>query len=77
MIRTQIQLEEADFARLKKEAARRSCSVSAFVRDSVKAALHESDHAAGLSAVREIAGKYHSGKGDLSRNHDTYLENGW
>lgn len=77
MIRTQIQLEAEDFARLQKEAARRSCSVSAFVRESVKAALNDSNHAAGLSAVREIAGKYHSGKGELSRNHDTYLENGW
>ena len=77
MIRTQIQLEEEDFVPLQREAARRSCSVSAFVRESVKAALKESDRGAGVSAVKEIAGKYHSGRGDLARNHDTYLKNGW
>lgn len=77
MIRTQIQLDEEDFARLKKEVARRSCSVSAFVRKSVKAALDESERGSGVSAINEIAGKYHSGKGDLARNHDTYTENGW
>jgi predicted DNA-binding ribbon-helix-helix protein len=77
MIRTQIQLDEQDFARLKQEAARRSCSVSAFVRESVKTALKASDENASLSSVREISGKYHSGKRDLSRNHDAYLEDGW
>ena len=77
MIRTQIQLEEEDFARLQKEAARRSCSVSAFVRESVKAALNESDRGSGVTAIKEIAGKYRSGKSDLARNHDTYLKNGW
>jgi hypothetical protein len=77
MIRTQIQLDERDFARLKQEAARRSVSVSAFVRESVKTALDASDQNAGVSSVRELSGKYHSGKGDLSRNHDAYLNEGW
>lgn len=77
MIRTQIQLDEEDFVRLRKEAARRSCSVSSFVRESVKAALNESDRSSGVSAIKKIVGKYRSGKGDLARNHDTYLENGW
>jgi hypothetical protein len=77
MIRTQIQLEEADFERLKREAARRSCSVSAFVRDSVKAALFESERSAAAHSVMELAGKYNSGRGDLAENHDAYLGDGW
>lgn len=76
MIRTQIQLEEQDFQRLKRQAARRSCSVSAFVRDSVKAALVESERES-ESLVMELAGKYRSGLPDLSKNHDAYLEDGW
>jgi len=76
MIRTQIQLEEKDFQRLKRQAARRSCSVSAFVRDSVKAALVESERES-EGSVMELAGKYRSGLAELSKNHDAYLEDGW
>jgi hypothetical protein len=76
MIRTQIQLAEADFERLKREAARRSCSVSAFVRDSVKAALIESERETG-SSVMDLAGKYRSGGADLAQEHDKYLQDGW
>jgi len=77
MVRTQIQLDEQDFVRLKQEAERQSCSVSAFVRESVKTALKASEQNASASSVREVSGKYHSGKRDLSRNHDAYLEEGW
>ncbi len=77
MIRTQIQLEEKDFARLKRAASRRSCSVSAFVRESVKTALDSSEREEIIDAVEELAGKYHSGSGDLARNHDAYLDDGW
>lgn len=77
MIRTQIQLEQADFDRLKRAAARRSCSIAAFVRESVKTALRESEGEEGGAAVRAIAGKYRSGRGDLARNHDSYLDHGW
>jgi len=77
MIRTQIQLEEGDLDRLKAEAAKRGCSVSALVRDSVKAALDTKDRSGGDMAIMEVAGKYRSGKRDLAQNHDTYLEDGW
>jgi hypothetical protein len=77
MIRTQIQLDEADFERVRREAGRRGCSVSAFVRDSVRAALAECERDGRRLAVREVAGKYRSGRGDLARNHDGYLDDGW
>lgn len=77
MIRTQIQLDEEDFERLKREARRRSCSVSAFVRDSVKASLVQSERGARADSVMELSGKYNSGAGDLAENHDAYLEDGW
>jgi hypothetical protein len=31
----------------------------------------------GADRVMELSGKYRSGKGDLARNHDAYLEDGW
>ncbi|MGC9453045.1 MAG: hypothetical protein ACP5I4_16555 [Oceanipulchritudo sp.] len=77
MIRTQIQLEKEEYERLKREAARRSCSVSSLVRESVRSVLRESEADARAASIREIAGKYHSGKGDLAREHDAYLEDGW
>lgn len=77
MIRTQIQLDEADFKRIKREATRRSCSVSAFVRECVTNALAKSEREADGSAVMELSGRYRSGKGDLARNHDAYLDDGW
>jgi predicted DNA-binding ribbon-helix-helix protein len=77
MIRTQIQLEEADFERLKREARRQSCSVSAFVRASVKQKLAESEATSAQGSVMELAGKYRSGRKDLAENHDEYLSDGW
>jgi hypothetical protein len=77
MLRTQIQLEKEDFDRLRSAAERKACSVSAFVRDSVRAALDASERASIRDRVQEVAGKYRSGKRDLARNHDAYLENGW
>jgi len=62
---------------LKEEARRRSCSVAAVVRDSIKAALAERKQEDRANRVMELSGKYRSGKGDLARNHDTYLEDGW
>jgi len=77
MVRTQIQLKEEDFKRLKREAGRRSCSVSAFVRDCVTKVLARSERETGRPAVMELSGKYHSGSCDLARNHDDYLDEGW
>lgn len=77
MIRTQVQFEEEELIRLKKEALRRGCSVSAVVRDSVKAALDAKAKPENVRAVMELAGKYDSGRSDLASNHDSYLDDGW
>lgn len=77
MIRTKFQLEEADYERLKREAGRRACSVSAFVRESVRQKLAESEAESAQGSVMELAGKYRSGRKDLAENHDAYLNDGW
>lgn len=77
MIRTQIQLEAEDMERLKRAAQRRACSISAFVRESVRATLNRAEQEHQVDTLMALAGKYSSGRGDLSRNHDTYLDEGW
>lgn len=77
VIRTQIQLEEEDFARVRDEAARRDQSIAAFVRESVKQALDAREAAGCRDRARELAGKYRSGSSDLARNHDAHLDHGW
>jgi predicted DNA-binding ribbon-helix-helix protein len=77
MLRTQIQIEKDVLARLRQEAARRNCSVSALVRESIEHALQKTDLNSDIAPLRELCGKYRSGTGDLAINHDAYLENGW
>jgi predicted DNA-binding ribbon-helix-helix protein len=77
MLRTQIQLVKDVLARLRQEAARRNCSISALVRESIRHALQQTDLNSDISPLRELCGKYRSGTGDLAINHDAYLENGW
>jgi len=77
MIRTQIQLEPAELERIKREAAREACSVSHFIRESVLERLSRAERSAKAAEVRELSGKYRSGKGDLSTHHDDYLDEGW
>lgn len=77
MIRTQIQLSEVDFDRVRREAANRKCSIAAFVRQSVKLALADAEADALRAKARGSVGRYRSGVADLSRNHDAHLESGW
>jgi hypothetical protein len=77
MIRTQIQFGEEELIRLKKEALRRGCSVSAVVRESVRVALADAEYPGRARSVMEVAGKYDSGRGNLAREHDRYLDDGW
>jgi len=77
MIRTQIQLEASELEKIKQESAREACSVSHYIRESVLARLSRTALERRVDAVRELGGKYHSGKGDLSTRHDDYLDEGW
>jgi plasmid stability protein len=75
MVRTQIQLTEAQAKALRHAAARQGRSMAELVRDGV-------EHVLGTGAVsreervrRALAasGKFHSGLEDVARNHDRYL----
>ncbi len=76
MVRTQIQLTEAQAKALKDAAARQGRSMAELVRDGVEVLLRTQ---AGPSREelkrRAIAalGRFRSGKSDVSSDHDRYL----
>jgi len=77
MVRTQIQLTEAQAEALKSLAAREGRSMADLIRSSVDSLLQGVGHVSraerrkrGLSVV----GRYRSAPPDLSEGHDRYLE---
>jgi predicted transcriptional regulator len=76
MIRTQIQLTEAQATILKKMAKRQRQSMAALIRQAIDRLVSASDNR-DMQARREramaAAGKFRSGIRDLSANHDQYL----
>ena len=77
MIRTQVQMEQETYARLKKEAARRSCSISEVVRRGIERELNQSEMSEKRRRALETAGQFRSGLSDLAERHDTYLGDEW
>ena len=76
MIRTQIQLTEEQARKLKNLSRSRHISTAELVRQAVdKLTLDESkDEAEGkITRARAAAGKYSSGKSDVSSLHDDYF----
>jgi hypothetical protein len=77
MVRTQIQLTEEQVKGLKRIAASRHLSVAELIRRSVDAILKTStlvDSEERYKRAKETAGRFRSGKRDISRKHDRYLE---
>lgn len=76
MVRTQIQLTEEQAKALKKLASRKHVSLAALVRAGVDEVLRSAGEiTAGERRRRavKVAGKYHSGRRDLSTRHDEHL----
>jgi len=76
MVRTQIQLTEEQAAALKRLAAAKRVSVAELIRQGVET-LIRSEETSSLEERRKraiaIAGRFHSGRSDLSRKHDEHL----
>jgi hypothetical protein len=79
MVRTQIQLTEAQSAAIKRLSEERSVSMAETVRQAIEQlteqSLHSSDKERRARALAVI-GKYRSGDADLSAHHDRYLADG-
>ena len=75
MIRTQIQLDEQQYARLKSLAARQSKSVAQLVREGVEHVLAAERRAADWTRLLDAVGTCHDATGarDLSAEHDAHL----
>jgi len=77
MVRMQIQFTEDEVVALRREAAQRSVSVSAVVRDAVDDRLSRGHLTPSREelARRSLAamGRFHSGTGDVSARHDEYF----
>jgi hypothetical protein len=77
MIRTQIQLTEDQARTIKKMATDQGISMAAFIRQAVEGFIKSSpdeNRQERIRRAREIVGQYRSGKGDISRRHDDYLD---
>ena len=77
MIRTQIQLEPGTYEQMKKRATEMRCSISELARQRLEEKLQQQSRADKWPASLAVLGRNGSGLGDLSKNHDKYLTNGW
>ncbi len=76
MVRTQIQLTEAQYEALRARAAAEGRSMADLVRASVDALLREPGHVGAGERRRralDVIGRYRSGPADLSAEHDRHL----
>ena len=80
MERTQISLTEDQMRRLRAEARRRHVPIAAVVREAVDRSVPEDpgDREAKFKRALQVAGRFHSGTGDLATRHDDIAaEGGW
>ncbi len=75
MLRTQVQLDESQYQKLKALAAERSQSISQLVRESVELYLSTAQGRDEWVRLREAVGQCSDkdGAGDVARRHDEYL----
>jgi hypothetical protein len=73
VVRTQIQLTEAQAAGLKRAAAERGVSMAALIREAVDGLVSGPDPADTRRRARAAIGAFSSGLGGAAANHEEYL----
>ena len=76
MVRTQIQLTEDQAARMKSAAQRKGVSMAELIRQAIEMLLDKGSDKSEVELRRraiEAAGRFHSGRKNVARNHDGYL----
>lgn len=77
MVRTQVQLKEAQYRALKALAVRRGTSMAELIRQAVDRLLETSGAVPPEERYRrvlDLIGRFHSGRSDISERHDEYLD---
>jgi Arc/MetJ-type ribon-helix-helix transcriptional regulator len=74
MVRTQIQLTEEQAAAVKRIAAQRGVSMAAVIRDAVDEILDGDERRAQWERALSVVGSASGGGGNVSEEHDRYLE---
>ncbi len=73
MIRTQVQLTEAQAHKLKEVAQQQGISISELIRQAVDRKLEETNDEEKWRRASSLIGKYSGGPSDVSTRHDDYL----
>ena len=76
MVRTQIQLTEEQAARMKSAAQRKGVSMAELIRQAIEMFLDKGSDKSEVELRRraiEAAGRFHSGRKNVARDHDGYL----
>jgi|FLYL01.1.fsa_nt_gi Arc/MetJ-type ribon-helix-helix transcriptional regulator len=74
MIRTQIQIGEAQAKALRRLAAERGVSVAALVREGIEVLLEQTKRHEGWEEALQVVGRFRGPGGEGARQHDRYLE---
>lgn len=74
MRRVQLQFTDSQVEALQERAASTERSTSAVVREAVDAWLAGDERRRRIDRAIEAIGGFHSGLGDLAREHDRYLD---
>ena len=76
MVRTQIQLTEAQAKKLRELSATRRQSVAALIREAIDQFIVSGhpDRSGLYRRAESVIGKYKADRDDISINHDLYLE---
>lgn len=73
MIRTQVQLTEEQADAVKRAAAAQGVSMAEVLRDLVDTHLIDTPPATRHARAMQVIGRHHSGRTDVSREHDREL----
>lgn len=76
MVRTQVQLTEQQYQALKRVAEMKKVSMAELIRQGVDRVLKTSASLDGEERKKralDIAGRFHSGRSDISEKHDEYM----
>ncbi|MGH2357023.1 MAG: CopG family transcriptional regulator [Candidatus Limnocylindria bacterium] len=74
MIRTQISLDEDQYAEVRRRARAHGLSMAGYIRRALDSALADDDRAARVERALSVVGMFEGTGEPVSRDHDRYLD---